>query len=156
VRRRNPSCRNGDNATGGGADRYNPAVVIVIRVRNASTDKPRGAAFPGSTQEQAMKLRRLYRLVLTAAAGGMVFQTATSCSDLAASSLTAMLPSLTSALTSAITDATQCDTAPTSGSAITPTDSTFTAVGNAIEGVRSNLGLPGGGSSGAGSSGASQ
>jgi len=100
-----------------------------------------------------MKRRRFYGPVLLGAAGGMVFQTATSCSDQLASSLTAMLPSLTSALTSAITGATQCDTPSTSGSATTPTDSTFTAVNDAIQGLRSNLGLPGGSSSGTGSSG---
>lgn len=102
-----------------------------------------------------MRLRRLYGLVLLTMAGGMVFQTAT-CSDQLASSLTGMLPSLTSALTSAITDGLQCDTPSASGDISPPTDSAFTAVGNAIDGVRSNLGLPSGSSFNTGSSGTGQ
>ncbi len=89
-----------------------------------------------------MNLRRLYRFVLLAAAGGMVFQTATSCSQIMDTFATSAVPILTSTLTSAITDALQggattSDTSGTVTSACPEDGSVFSAVCTDIQNVNS-------------------
>jgi len=88
-----------------------------------------------------MNLRRLYRFVLLAAAGGMVFQTATSCSQIMDTFATAAIPTLTSTLTSLITDTLQGGT--TTSDSVTSTcpegGSIFSAVCTDIQNVNSSF-----------------
>ena len=85
---------------------------------------------------------RVATLLLT---GGTVFQATTSCSNEGLDALTnSLLPALSTALITAISGSTQCDadaSASTGSGSITPSNGVFSAVNDAIQGVRSNLGV---------------
>ena len=85
-----------------------------------------------------MNLRRVYRFALLAAAGGMLFQTATSCTDQFLNAFaTKAIPTLTSTLTSLVTDSLQGGT--TTSDSVTSTcpegGSIFSAVCTDIRSV---------------------